>query len=705
MKLRDRFLAGIESLFGVTFLHTTSNPYGDAYRRGIESLFGSTDLSQPYSQHPVIHQAISTVAADSASIEWQAFPAQGSEKKQATPLDDHEIVEFLEHRVMGFTFRQLREATAIYYMLDGEVYWYYPDAIIHPVDTPDAARLTGGGLILIPTSEISWEKPKSKSVPNPVFKNSREPIDIEKLTRFSRFNPYGSRGLSVVQPFYTDARADMGASKWNEYMLADRNGLPNIVLMPPNIGGGTPGQRKEVKEKWESSFSKGRAGVAVTPPGWGLQELGGSRRDMEFQSLRSGARETVLAGVGLVPFLAGVLDKANYANAREQKQVYWRGTIARMLSTFEDIINNDFLPKIGVTDIELYPQWELVRAMADDVEQKSRIAQQWFQLGLSKKVINETLEMGWDPDDIQDYEQGYLAGNILPSELAGETQTAPVAPVPPGDPGLRLAPKPGEPMPKAAGFTTEQSRERRTTMWRLSVIRLRTLERPVESIMRSWFKDIETKVVSRLQSISGFALRNKHNVSGIEEVLFDPVQATRELLDRITPRIKAALIMGGETVIVDAGKSIKFNPDDLRLAAKLTEQQMKVTGITETVRDQLRVTLQEAIDHGESAVDMANRVQDVMDIARGRAMTIARTEMGTAYSNGRMIGMKQAGINEHEWLSAKDDAVRPTHQIDGEKVQVGEPFSNDLLYPLDPAGPAEEVINCRCTTLPVVSEE
>jgi len=132
---------------------------------------------------------------------------------------------------------------------------------------------------------------------------------------------------------------------------------------------------------------------------------------------------------------------------------------------------------------------------------------------------------------------------------------------------------------------------------------------------------------------------------------------------------------------------------------------MKVTGITETVRDQLRVTLQEAIDHGESAVDMANRVQDVMDIARGRAMTIARTEMGTAYSNGRMIGMKQAGINEHEWLSAKDDAVRPTHQIDGEKVQVGEPFSNDLLYPLDPAGPAEEVINCRCTTLPVVSEE
>jgi uncharacterized protein with gpF-like domain len=55
-----------------------------------------------------------------------------------------------------------------------------------------------------------------------------------------------------------------------------------------------------------------------------------------------------------------------------------------------------------------------------------------------------------------------------------------------------------------------------------------------------------------------------------------------------------------------------------------------------------------------------------------------------------------------EWLTARDDRVRDSHQeLDGEVAAVGDRFSNGLLYPLDPAGPPEEIVNCRCVALPV----
>ncbi len=43
--------------------------------------------------------------------------------------------------------------------------------------------------------------------------------------------------------------------------------------------------------------------------------------------------------------------------------------------------------------------------------------------------------------------------------------------------------------------------------------------------------------------------------------------------------------------------------------------------------------------------------------------------------------------------------------MEGQCQPIGDPFitgaGNVLMHPLDPAGAAEEVINCRCTTIPV----
>ena len=66
------------------------------------------------------------------------------------------------------------------------------------------------------------------------------------------------------------------------------------------------------------------------------------------------------------------------------------------------------------------------------------------------------------------------------------------------------------------------------------------------------------------------------------------------------------------------------------------------------------------------------------------------------------------GVDAIQWLTARDARVRPTkpsdkgnHQVlDGVVVKIGDRFPNGLAFPLDPAGPAHEVVECRCVALP-----
>jgi uncharacterized protein with gpF-like domain len=76
---------------------------------------------------------------------------------------------------------------------------------------------------------------------------------------------------------------------------------------------------------------------------------------------------------------------------------------------------------------------------------------------------------------------------------------------------------------------------------------------------------------------------------------------------------------------------------------------------------------------------------------------IARTEVHNATQFGTVEGYKQAGFTMKIWVAVLDGATRDSHaSVDGEEVPIDATFSNGLMFPGDPKGPAEEVINCRC---------
>lgn len=117
---------------------------------------------------------------------------------------------------------------------------------------------------------------------------------------------------------------------------------------------------------------------------------------------------------------------------------------------------------------------------------------------------------------------------------------------------------------------------------------------------------------------------------------------------------------------------------------------------------------------GESIPELSARIDGVLSATgterwRNRAVVIARTETIGALNAARMQSFQAIAADDPDteyeriWLATMDTRTRETHRIaDGERAPVDGPWmvgGFPLMYPGDPAGPAEEVIQCRCSQL------
>jgi len=129
--------------------------------------------------------------------------------------------------------------------------------------------------------------------------------------------------------------------------------------------------------------------------------------------------------------------------------------------------------------------------------------------------------------------------------------------------------------------------------------------------------------------------------------------------------------------------------------------------INRTTRLRLRASLAKGQAQGESHEQHVRRIMRVFAARQFEAERIARTEVVSAYNFASVESYKQAEIEELEWLTAKDERVRPEHHdADGQRVAVGQRFlvgGEYLEHPGDPVGSPGNIINCRCVTVPVVT--
>lgn len=124
----------------------------------------------------------------------------------------------------------------------------------------------------------------------------------------------------------------------------------------------------------------------------------------------------------------------------------------------------------------------------------------------------------------------------------------------------------------------------------------------------------------------------------------------------------------------------------------------------------LNSAITQSILKGESIPKIAKRIENIAAKNKAAAVRNARTAVNAAENAGKQAAYEEAeaqGLKVTKvWFATMDDLTRDSHvELDGEEVDVDEPFSNGCMYPCDPAGDPSEVYNCRCTMLTKVNGE
>lgn len=161
-------------------------------------------------------------------------------------------------------------------------------------------------------------------------------------------------------------------------------------------------------------------------------------------------------------------------------------------------------------------------------------------------------------------------------------------------------------------------------------------------------------------------------------------------------------------------------PTDPWVSGYLNEVGNRMSNTPDEVYGMIVAEVERGISEGRSLDRVRDDIQLLLtagptSVWRGRAMTVARTEtigaVNAGVFRGAQLDAEQRGdlAPFKQWISTDDKRTRPSHvEADQQRTLLSEPFrvgGSPLLFPGDPRGPAIEVINCRCSILPIVLGE
>lgn len=254
--------------------------------------------------------------------------------------------------------------------------------------------------------------------------------------------------------------------------------------------------------------------------------------------------------------------------------------------------------------------------------------------------------------------------------------------------------------------------------------------RDFEKIMMEFFNKQKKDYIVKINSMSEDGLSDESIQSDLENELFSNEDDNiKELINNIMPvneeYIKSLVKKSIENLVTTFHAKNKiekpkeeanyfdekfFNENSVKYIKNHVIKFSKE--VQQTTHDAVINSLVDGYKAGESMTKLADRIDNLPEFDRNRAIKVARTETMAASNAGEHESYNQCDyVIGKEWLSSHDSRVRSTHAAaNGQKRKLDEPFDvggYKLMFPGDSSlgAAAKEIVHCRCTTLPIFQGE
>ncbi len=649
-----------------------SSSWERMFGSGMEyKLFGEK-VTKPYEQISSVYKAIKAIADNvpQADLKFR-------DKKSKKDIEDDEIIQLFDSPNPYMSEADFIQAWVGFACLYGEAMVVREKTLGMAAGTKklpsqlwvfnpsDFQEITIGRMI------TGWRYTKEQILFQP-----------DEVIFIKDFNPYNMfRGLDPKKPIQKIIDIDWQSLVYNKSFF-DNDATPGLVLGTEEELGDDVIKRTE--KAWEKKFKGASNGHKVAILESGLKPLPTgtlSHRDMEFMEQKKFSREEIL-GIWRAPkALFNITEDLNYATFVGQMKIFWSYSIMPVMRKVEGAINRHLVWQYN-PKIEAYFDFTNVVAYQEDFKEKVTTAAQLSSMGFTRNEINERLQLGfekakwgdvwWAPFGLQPIS----SGDVMPEDAPDEI-------VDPND-----KPDEEDDGKKAKNIFDEK----KTKYWKTFLSKQGGLETRMSGAISKYFFEQRRAALSALDKL------------GAEGFKLDWEEQDKKLKDKASKYLYLSVKDGVDFGRMVLGKkSLSDDQLDAQIRSFLVIRTDKITMINNTIRKQLKNVLDEGIKAGETIAQIADGFRDIYNMASSRSLMIARTETVGALNGGSQLYYESEGVQKKEWLTARDENVRASHQaVDGQVVSVKGSFSNGLDYPGDQKGDAGETINCRCTIIPVL---
>lgn len=477
----------------------------------------------------------------------------------------------------------------------------------------------------------------------------------------------------------------------------------------------TKDERRQIEKSIRAAYVGAEKSFTsmVAEQGSTIEQITYPLKDLIPDEVDKRVMRKVLAAYRVPPIKIGSLDGASFANAFQQERGYQQGAVEPRRSQVEQALTLQFIqPRFGEEWRVRYDRSNVAGLQEDQNELSKRTREEW-KSGLLR--FNEAREsIGQEPVEEDEGGNDFF---VAPSSFMispptdnqdgdgdGQQRTIPATAYEAKCHRFKLT--------KAAEQAQRDKHENRLTK----------KEKKFAKIIADYFNSQVNRLVERLNEVTADGKMRSHlhlyvskdQDDEIAKNLFD-LTVENEILRRdIGIAIAQIVESGGAEAIADFGLPIDFDINAPGVQMQIENFATKISVFNNHSRAKVQALLLEGLNRGDSIAEISKGLRTLYaswtdkTLDNNRARRIARTEVNGMANAGAAEAYQQADLGK-EWLATLDGATRPEHIVaDGQRVGAKESFDvgGELLrFPADPAGSPENIINCRCSMIPVVTEE
>jgi len=653
-----------------------STPYQQ--EAGIEAPADTREYINMATKHSVIYRCVDRITRTIAGLPLKVYTEKGGKREQAAPDDK---VRLLFDRPNAHEPRYT-------------FYWKISQALetggVAPIEIVRQGKTPLEMYVLHPAA-VRVLPDKFKYIKGYLYKpggaSVEYPLSPDQMLYMKYPNPNSEyEPLSPLSAAKDDIILDLNALAYNKALFKNR-AIPAYALKTEQELEAVHIRRlkKEVAQLFGGAGKAGKTMVLEKGLEW--QKIQLTPDEVQWLEGRKMTREDICAVYGVPPVIAGIYDApgANYANSREQEDLFWKLCIKPRLDFIEDYFNYTLLPS--------FTEGYMVEFLTNDILRVNPIDRNTIY---KDALMNARMT----PNEIRALEN-------LPKVAGGDTLFIPMNLIP-----LEMATggMPAEPEPAKAiennmlgAYLPAGMKKRSALVATVKRNRERALAPIAKEFTRKWLKELQADQTAIVRALRSGKAKSKAapDIENLFDRFADVFATDRQAAYASMSREYVKQSMGAGAEYAAGITKVRFDMESAR-AMELIKTQCTIlaNGTSITMGTAVKNQLRAGLEKGEDIHDLADRISQFYDgMKAGKAEEVARTETCLAYSTGSVEDYRQAGITEKEWYFDGSEETCPDGSCaaaaDMGVIGIDEDFGEAGECP--PAHP-----NCTCAVLPVI---